>query len=239
MPKVKFEDIHDDLERRIVSGSFSGRMLPTEAQLVQDYDCSRNTVRRAIEQLAREGYVQSIRGRGVVILDHLQTPADVELDIRDFAGARSISRAKEHDTQTRVLSFKKVTIDPELAQTTSLPCGSQAYHLERLRTLDGNAWILDINYFLCEIVRDLTIEDAESSIYHHIEETLGYKIIASRRILSIQKATKRDKQLLDLDGCNCVGVIHNNAFIDTGRMFEYTESRYSPEHFAFSQFISR
>lgn len=239
MPKSKFEDIHNDLEQRIVSGFFDGGMLPTEAQLVEKYECSRNTVRRAIDQLAREGYVQSIRGRGVVVLDRLRVPADVELDFHDFAGARSISRTREHDTQTQVLVFKKIAIDEQLSETTSLPAGSMAYYLERLRTLDGHPWVIDLNYFLCDVVPNLTIETAEKSVYNYLESEIGYKVIASRRILAVQKATKRDKQLLDLDGCNCVGIIKNNAFIDTGRMFEYTETRYSPEHFAFAQFISR
>lgn len=239
MPKTKFEDIHDDLLHRVISGAFAGNMLPTEAQLIEDYSCSRNTVRRAIDQLAREGYVQSIHGRGVVILDRLQTPADVELDIRDFAGARSISHTRAHQTQTRVLTFNKVEIDRELARVTSFPPGSEAYYLERLRILDSHPWVLDINYFKCDIVRGLTIETAEQSIYRYVENDLGHKVIASRRILAIQKAAKRDKQLLELNGCNCVGTIRNNAFIDTGVMFEYTETRYSPEHFAFAQFISR
>ncbi len=30
-----------------------------------------------------------------------------------------------------------------------------------------------------------------------------------------------------------------SAFIDTGRLFEFTETRYSPEHFSFTQFFSK
>ena len=51
------------------------RMGPTvpgtaasENTLVKEFDCSRNTIRRAIGQLASEGYVQSIHGKGVRII---------------------------------------------------------------------------------------------------------------------------------------------------------------------------
>lgn len=45
-------------------------MLPTELQLIERFSCSRNTVRRAISQLNTEGYVQSIKGKGVVVLEN-------------------------------------------------------------------------------------------------------------------------------------------------------------------------
>lgn len=238
MPKVKFTDIHDELEKEIAQGTYAGGMLPTEAQLVERYGCSRNTIRRAIAQLAQEGYVQSIRGRGVVVLDRLPSPAEVQLDMRDFSGAHAISTAQSHETVTKVLTFQTLIVDEVIARTTNLPKGAEAYHLERLRVLDGHPWIIDINYFLRDAVRNLTETDAEGSIYRFIERTTGHKIIASRRVLSIKRATKRDRELLELDGCNCVGTIMNNAFIDTGRLFEFTETRYSPEHFAFTQFFS-
>ncbi|MBM6868489.1 GntR family transcriptional regulator [Collinsella tanakaei] len=190
-------------------------------------------------RLAREGYVQSIRGRGVVVLDHLPAPTEVQLDMRDFSGAQAISTAQKHETVTRVLAFRHMTIDEEVSARTNLPVGEDAYYLERLRILDGHPWIVDINYFLCDVVRGLTLEEAERSIYRFIEQTTGYRIIASRRIFSIRKATRFDRDHLELDGCNCVGIIMNNAFIDTGRLFEFTETRYSPEHFSFTQFFSK
>lgn len=238
MPRTKYLEIHDELQREIVSGAYSGGMLPTEEQLSQRYGCSRNTVRRAVEQLAQEGYVQTIQGRGSVVLERLPTSSEVQLDMRDFLGAKAISGTLEHDVQTRVLTFTKRDIDAGLSESTGLPQGRQAYYLERLRVLDGHPWILDLNYFLCDIVRGLTIEDAEQSVYGFLERTTGYRIIASRRVYAIRRATRRDRENLELDGCNCVGTILNNAFIDDGRLFEFTETHYSPQHFSFTQIVN-
>ena len=46
----------------------SRNCCPSENTLVKEFDCSRNTIRRAIGQLASEGYVQSIHGKGVRII---------------------------------------------------------------------------------------------------------------------------------------------------------------------------
>ena len=66
MPKSKYEQIYKSLKKRIDSGEYNeGSYLPSENTLIQIYDCSRNTVRRAISHLTMEGYVQPHHGKGV------------------------------------------------------------------------------------------------------------------------------------------------------------------------------
>ncbi|MCI9060598.1 MAG: GntR family transcriptional regulator, partial [Lachnospiraceae bacterium] len=44
MPKTKYTDIYRDLKSRIEAGEYEFQeLLPSENQLIQRYDCSRNT----------------------------------------------------------------------------------------------------------------------------------------------------------------------------------------------------
>ena len=55
-----------DLKRKIEDGDYAFQeFLPSENTLVQEYDCSRNTIRRAIAALVNDGYVQTMQGKGV------------------------------------------------------------------------------------------------------------------------------------------------------------------------------
>ena len=64
--KSIYEDIYKDLKRKIEKDIFKYQeLLPSENSLVQTYDCSRNTVRRAIQCLVTDGYVQTVQGKGV------------------------------------------------------------------------------------------------------------------------------------------------------------------------------
>ena len=66
MPSAKYGTIYRSLRLAIERGEYEFRKeLPSEHRLIEMYDCSRNTVRRAIRQLAEESYVQSIHGKGV------------------------------------------------------------------------------------------------------------------------------------------------------------------------------
>ena len=69
MPKAKYEQIYRSLKRKIENNDYAfGSLLPSESTLIEAYDCSRNTVRRALAALTDEGYVQPIHGKGVRVI---------------------------------------------------------------------------------------------------------------------------------------------------------------------------
>ena len=66
MPKSKYEFIYKDLKQKIESEEYAYQeLLPSENQLVLAYNCSRNTIRRAVGRLVTDGYVQTMQGKGV------------------------------------------------------------------------------------------------------------------------------------------------------------------------------
>jgi len=63
-----YRTITDALRARIASGDLKpGSLLPSESALCAEYRVARNTVRRALEQLAAEGLVEALPGRGRVV----------------------------------------------------------------------------------------------------------------------------------------------------------------------------
>ena len=64
MPRSKYESIYKDLKEKIEEGEYPYQeLLPSEHQLIQTYDCSRNTVRRALSNLVAAGYIQTLPGK--------------------------------------------------------------------------------------------------------------------------------------------------------------------------------
>lgn len=69
MPKSKFEQIYKDFKEKIESGDYAYQdLLPSENTMVSIYNCSRNTIRRALSELTEQGYVQPLHGKGVRII---------------------------------------------------------------------------------------------------------------------------------------------------------------------------
>ncbi|MET7420492.1 GntR family transcriptional regulator [Dactylosporangium sp. NPDC005555] len=63
-----YKGITEALRARLASGELKpGSTLPSEAVLVTEYGVARNTVRRALDQLAEEGLIATQPGRGRLV----------------------------------------------------------------------------------------------------------------------------------------------------------------------------
>ena len=80
MPAKKYSLIYEDLKSKIEKGIYKPQCcLPTEYALVEEYGCSRNTIRRAVKELSEIGYVQSIHGKGVQVIYRRRTQAQFSI----------------------------------------------------------------------------------------------------------------------------------------------------------------
>ncbi|WP_339060411.1 trehalose operon repressor [Tepidibacillus marianensis] len=232
----RYIEIYEEIKNAILDGTYlPGEKLPSEHDYCEKYGTSRGTVRRALEMLAEEGFVHSLHGKGVFVLE--KDPITFS-----FGGLVSFKEASESNRQsfkTSVPKFESIEIDETLYKKTNLPIDEEAYHIYRIRELDEEKIIFDINYFLKSYVADLTEEIAKQSIYDYIENQLLLKIGFARRIIQVEPATVKDKKYLDLKGFQFVVVVKNYVHLHDGTQFEYTESRHRPDRFVFSDFARR
>lgn len=238
MPKAKYTYIYKDIKARIENGDYEFQeLLPSENQLIQIYDCSRNTIRRAIGTLVTDGYVQTMQGKGVrnIFQPTLQTSFTIG-GIESFQE----SAVRNHQVpKTEVLCFTEITADKKIASRTGFPEGCELYYLQRLHYLDGKALILNHNYFLKEVAKDLTREIAEGSIYEYLENVLHVSIVTSKRIMTVEKMTQIDEKYLNLGDYNCLAVVSSQTYNSDGILFEYTQSRHRPDYFRFQDNATR
>ena len=66
----KFNEIFLDLEQKILAKEYPPHsLLPSENQLIKIYGVSRETIRKALNLLTTEGYIQKKQGKGSIVLD--------------------------------------------------------------------------------------------------------------------------------------------------------------------------
>ncbi|MCC6103360.1 MAG: GntR family transcriptional regulator [Olegusella sp.] len=81
MPKAVFQDIYRDLKDMMQNSVYPYQtFLPSEAELIQVYSCSRNMVRRALQILADDAYVQPLHGKDVRVIWQRSFQAQGSLD---------------------------------------------------------------------------------------------------------------------------------------------------------------
>lgn len=230
--KSIYYDIFEDLRDRIEDGEFAYQSyIPSEAQLVEEYECSHNTLRKALSILRLHGYVQPIQGKGVLVIWKPDTFAHFVLgDIETFAEACERNGLKAYTT---VRSFAQIAADSHVAEMTGFAVGDHLYRVERVRHMNGAALIYDINYFLESAVPGLTPAIVEDSVYSYVEGTIGMRISTSKRTVKIERATSADRMVLDLLDYSMVAVVKSQTFNSDGVHFETTFSRHRPDFFTF------
>ncbi|AMV66767.1 putative transcriptional regulator of N-Acetylglucosamine utilization, GntR family [Pediococcus damnosus] len=105
-----YHDIADDLIHSIENKLFSQK-LPTEHQLMERYNVSRNTIRKAIDIVAQKGLVRRVQGSGYFINDISQAKHTV---VNLTMGN---SRTRYHTQMTsKIVTFDEIHADESLAK---------------------------------------------------------------------------------------------------------------------------
>jgi GntR family transcriptional regulator len=67
-PRLLWQQVYDDLLSEIRSGALAvDDRLPSEYELAEQYGVSRDVIRRAKEELADEGWLIVLQGRGTFV----------------------------------------------------------------------------------------------------------------------------------------------------------------------------
>lgn len=232
----KYEQIYNAMLKQLEEGKFKeGDKLPSESELIQKYGVSRGTVRKAVDLLQERGYVQKIHGKGIFVL----RKKNIELHFSGIVSLKEVNEQLHSKLITNVVEMKKVTASHSLMQKFEVEENTTIDLIKRVRNLDGENIILDINHFVTDIVPGLTKEIAEASIYEYIEKELQLKISYAYRVIEAQPCTEEDRKYLDLNGMDYVIVVKNLTHLYDGTAFEYTESRHRLDKFYFADVARR
>ncbi|MGJ9459437.1 trehalose operon repressor [Oceanobacillus sp. CF4.6] len=231
----KYLTIYEDLVKKIQANVWPvSTMLPSENELTDHYRTSRETIRKALNLLSQNGYIQKIRGKGSVVIDFNKFSFPV-------SGIESYTELTEKlQFNSRTTVEKLGYLDSENELTEILNSNSNAiWNVVRVREISGEKIILDKDYFNEKYVPLLSKEICERSIYDYIENELGLVIGFAQKEIVVEEPTEEDRKLLDLEGFSNVVVIRSHVYLDDANLFQFTESRHRPDKFKFVDFARR
>ena len=68
MKDLFYRTVQQELKNQIISGQLrEGEILPSENSLADTYHITRTTIRHALDELVKEGYIQKIKGKGSIV----------------------------------------------------------------------------------------------------------------------------------------------------------------------------
>lgn len=231
----KYQMIYQELLDKIKQGELKANTyLPSENELMKQYEASRDTIRKALNLLLQNGYIQKNKGKGSLILDVNR----IAFPVSGVTSFKELQKAMHGDVKTIVNIFLEESVSDELKENLYMEEGN-VYHVERIRQIDGERVIIDTDYLKADVVKGLNIEHAQNSLYEYIEGELGLKISFARKEITVIKATKREKELLDMLDYDLLVCVKSYTYLEDATLFQYTVSKHRPDKFRFVDFARR
>ncbi|CAM3038242.1 trehalose operon repressor [Paenibacillus sediminis] len=226
--------IYRDYADKIQSGQLKPQTkLPSESELMEEYGISRETVRKALNLLSQNGYIQKIKGKGSFVLDvgRLNFPVSGLVSFKELT--------KTLGKPSRTIVYETELIKPDHYIKQHLQCSETVWKVVRAREIEGERIILDKDYFDPNIVPMLTKEITGDSIYDYLEHELKLKISFAKKEISVEQSIDEDRKYMDLHDYLHVVVVRNYVYLEDATLFQYTESRHRLDKFRFIDFARR
>ena len=194
----KYQEIANILRTRIKNKTYPpDSLLPNQIDLVEEFQVSRMTIKKAIGILSMEGLVYSQRGAGTKILNHPFVDRDTTT-LTEYVGLSTEMRKAKRQLTSEVIDFQ-VAFRQRDSRKLMLTEEQPVYKIIRLRILEGRPFILEHTYMPVHLVPNLKRSHLETSIYQYVKEELGIQFVGAYRTISADKSSLYDQKYLACD----------------------------------------
>ncbi|EQB38046.1 MULTISPECIES: GntR family transcriptional regulator [Virgibacillus] len=162
--------------------------LPSERELCAMYNLSRITVRQALQELEREGYIYKLHGKGTFVSastfnQHLVKLYSFTEEMRKLGKTPS----------TRVLSFKEIAVEDRLAEKMNVQPLDEVYQVVRLRLADDEALMYETSYLPKKIFPYLTKEQLMRAPMYDVFSR-DYQVVVTRALEKFSATSLRETE---------------------------------------------
>lgn len=218
----QYEEIADHLRSAIRSGTLStGDVLPSEAQLCQQFESSRGPVRQAMATLRAEGLISSGRGRRSIVLDSPGTES-FEAILSPTAWLKSFGITPSAQTQW----LARRPAPAETAKDLEVDEGEPIVTVHRLRLGNGKPVLIERQDFRMEAGRHILGIDTDSQSVHRTLLLNGVDLNNVSRTLHAVAACENDARLLGVEPGEPLFRLGLRCFTHSGIPVEVADYRY-------------
>lgn len=214
----------------IMDGTYAyGERIPAEIEFQNQYQVSRITVRRAISDLEKDGYVLRARGKGTKVI--YQKSIEENLGkIRSFTEEMK-QRKKIPGTRSMKISYE--CAPPEVAEAFGIKEGEPVLCLRRVRSADGEPIVYFVTYFPSSLSMPMAEERYQGSMYELFEELGIHKPTRVIENFKSVNATNEIAEKLSIKEMEALLVRTRISYNYRQEVIEYTNSYYRGDRYSY------
>lgn len=210
-----------------------GRKIPTEEELCREYNISKITVRQAILNLASEGYLLKIQGKGTFVASSLPV-----------VGLAMKTRLTEEMFGEEVKLQRKILIqgirEPSPDIRDYLKTSDRIYYILSKRTDERKTAYIEESFIPDKMLPHIgKLDITHSSLYSVLQEKGTKKIFRMIQTIEISNVTGEAAKNLGMEGGSPVLVVHRLFFSSDNTPVAYTKIQGRSDRYKFQTEFER
>jgi GntR family transcriptional regulator len=177
-----------------------GTAIPSERQLSADLGVSRLTIRAALDDLAREGYLVRRRGSGTYVQ---QPKISQQLTMTSFS---EDMRRRGMVPGSKTLSLTRELAGARLGRFLHVSPGEEIVVVKRLRLADGVSMAIETLHIPASVVPGITPGELEGSFYDLLRSKYGVEIASATQTIEPTVTNEEESAALGVP-------LHSPAFL--------------------------
>lgn len=190
-----YQEVYQKIKNLIRTGEYEvGEFLPAEGELEEQYGVSRTTIRKVINMLDSEGYVEVKQGRGTRVLDYNSSQ-----QLNMITSITETLRQRGMDVRAKAVYIECIAAGAKIADRLHMDKDDEVYKVQRVIQADGIPISIMENYIKVEKAPGLNTKfQAEYSLYRFLEEEYDLRVEQARDIISAKSAEFSESQILNV-----------------------------------------
>lgn len=207
--------LKNELLKDIRSNYKPSDLLPAEGKLEKYYKVSRITVRRAIEELEKEGILVKKQGKGTFVKEQ-----KILYDANAIGSLTQRLQKQNHILKTKLIEFEVIEGEhyvKDLLKCNTLLC------IKRFRVFDDVPFALMKNYLDINKVPKLKEKFLVESLYTFLKEEYAIDFYNAEETVSAKAASKEEAKKLDIVEKDPLLVLQRLSFDKHNNPLEYSD----------------
>lgn len=225
-PVPLYYQIYRNIKKKITDGELkSGEILPSEYEYCDIFNVSRLTIRKALEELYREGLIVRSRGRGTFVSENKRE--EILTKLKGFTEELK-SRGQRPSSKT----LEKSLVEPpiEVIDKFGITEDTPVLFLKRLRLADDIPMAIESGYYNISldprILKIMNLDMENHSLYSFFKNDLELKMRYADETIEITHASEEDKKYLQISGSGESILRKRYSYLSDDRCLEYVISIY-------------
>lgn len=212
-----------------------GSQLPPEDRLIERFNASRTTVRKAIENLVLREQIEIRRGKGTFV-----TMPKINQELTELTGFVEDMQALGRIPTARLLDKQIVSADTHVAEQLGILPGSAVMRLQRVRLADGIAMSFDETYLPQEIGEKIITHDLDAEpIFSLLEDKYAIPLTEAEYRLAAITAPSNVALALNIDTGSAIFLIERTSYTTGHQPIDYEKLYYRGDLISFSTRLTR